>query len=119
MPETVMINKRLGFIQIDSSGHVDRTDLYLSLQSVLEIAENKGLKKVMVDATKQTSLPSILDLFQFGTELSNRAKALKHAVVVSKQPHEDLDFVETVVVNRGVRMRLFDSVVNAAAWLNE
>ena len=51
--------------------------------------------------------------------LSNRAKALKHAVVVSKQQHEDLDFVETVVVNRGARMRLFDSVVNAAAWLNE
>jgi len=40
-------------------------------------------------------------------------------IVVSNQPHEDLDFVETVVVNRGVRMRLFHSVVNAAAWLNE
>ena len=119
MPETVSINKRLGVIQIDSSGDVDKRDLYSSLQSVLEIVEKTGLKKVLVDTTKQTKLPTIQVLHRFGKELSTRARMLKHAVTVSQLPHNDLQFIETVSVNRGVNMRIFDSVDHALAWLNK
>jgi hypothetical protein len=119
MPETVSINKRLGVIQIDSYGDVDRRDLNSSLQSVLEIVEKTGLKKVLVDTTKQTKLPSILNLHHFGEELSTRARTLKHAVVISQLLHEDFQFIETVSVNRGVNMRIFDAVGDALAWLNE
>jgi len=97
MPEMVSINKRLSMIQIDSTGFVDKNDLYSSLQSVLEIVEQTELKKVLVDATKQTNLPSIGDLYEFGTELLTQARILKHALVVSQLPHEELNFVETVL----------------------
>ena len=119
MPETVEINKRLGIIQINSSGDLDQRDLYSSLQSVLEIFGKTGIKKVLIDTTEQTQMPTTIELHEFALKLSKQARMLKHAIVVSPRSHEDNYFVETVSVNRGVNMKIFDSVGDALAWLNK
>ncbi|MGC1456301.1 MAG: hypothetical protein WA946_14030, partial [Nitrospirota bacterium] len=85
MPETVRIDIERGVILIDSSQQVGEKDLQRSLESVLQQARHHGITKVMVDATKLTSLPSIISLYGFASELSSRASNLKHAIVLAGQ----------------------------------
>ncbi len=119
MPETVTIDEALGLIRVDSSGDVLAGDLARSLRSVLGIVEAKGLRKVLVDTREQTSLPSVLVLYEFGEKLSELTRDLKHAVVVSRHSLKDLRVVATVSRNRGVQMDFFDCPEAALAWLNE
>ncbi len=119
MPETVTIDETLGLIRIVSSGDVLAGDLARSLESVLRIVEAKGLSKVLVDTREQTSLPSVLVLYEFGAKLCDLARGLKHAIVVSRDSLKDLRVVATVARNRGVHMDFFDSPEAALDWLNE
>ena len=119
MPETVCIDMKHGVILIDSSNQVREDDLWQSLESVLQIAHHQGLSKVMVDATGQKSLPSIMALFHFASELSSRARDLKHAIVVSEQSPEDIHFIETAAHNRGANIQIFSSRDDAFSWLNQ
>ena len=119
MPETVRIDREHGVILVDSSHQVGEDDLRRSLESVLQIAHHQGLNKVMVDATGQTSLPSIMALYGFASELSSRARNLKHAIVVSEQSPEDIRFIETAAHNRGVTIQIFSSQDDALSWLNQ
>lgn len=118
MPETVTVDEALGLIRIVSSGDVLPSDLARSLRSVLEIVEAKGLRKVLVDTREQTSLPSVLVLYEFGAQLCEFTRDLKHAIVVSRHSLEDLRIVATVSQSRGVQMDFFDSPEAALVWLN-
>ena len=119
MPEIVRIDRELGIIVIDSSQQVEADDLRRSLESVLQIAHHHGLNKLLVDTTDQASLPSIGDLFGFASELSSRARNLKHAIVVAEQSPEDLRFIKTAAHNRGAIIQIFSSRDDALAWLNK
>ena len=59
MPETIRVDRQRNVIIIDSYGDVAKSDLSGSLQSVLRIAREEGVNKVMVDARRQNSLASI------------------------------------------------------------
>ena len=120
MPEAVCIDRQHNIIVIDSRDHVGEEDLLQSLESVLRIVrEDPDLKKVMVDATHQSSLPSTMALYGFASELARRTQCMKHAIVVSKeQSSKDLRFIETVAQNRGVIIGIFSSREDALSWLN-
>ncbi|UCF83013.1 MAG: hypothetical protein JSV50_17790 [Desulfobacteraceae bacterium] len=119
MPETVSVDRELGIIIIESSQQVEADDLRRSLETVLQIAHDHGLNKILVDTTDQKSLPPIGDLFDFASELSSRARNLKHAIVVAKQSPEDLRFIETTAHNRGAFIQIFSSRDDAFAGLNQ
>jgi len=119
MPEIVGIDRELCIIVVDSSQQVEADDLRRSLESVLQIAHHHGLNKILVDATDLASLPSISDLFGFASELSSRARNLKHAIVVAEQSPKNLRFIETTAYNRGAIIQIFSSRDNALAWLNQ
>ncbi len=118
MPETVTIDEALGLIRVVSAGDVLASDLARSLESVLGIVEARGLRKVLVDTREQTSLPSALVLYEFGTRLSDRTRGLKHAVVVSPRSIKDLRVLATVARNRGVQLEFFDCPEAALEWLD-
>ena len=119
MPEEVSILEDLGIIQVDSYGEVTEADLLASMEEILEIQKARGLTRVFVDASRETSLPRSLPLHQFGSALSKDAMMLKFAVLVNESVREDLHFLETVTKNRGMQVRMFDSRQKAFAWLQE
>ena len=119
MPEEVSILADLGIIQIDSFGEVTGADMLATLEEILHIQSERGLTRVFVDASKETSLPNTLPLHQFGSMLSADAMMLRFAVLVNDQVREDLHFLETVTKNRGMQVRMFDSREEAMAWLLE
>ncbi len=118
MPETVCVDREHNVILIDSRDDVGETDLMKSLESVLQIVRDRGLNKVIVDTTHQTSLPSTVALYRFASELSKQARDLEHAIVATGQLPEEMRFIETVGQNRGVNIHLFSSRDEALAWLN-
>jgi hypothetical protein len=117
MPERVTIREDLQVIQIDSWGDVTMEDLKASFEEVLKISQERGLARVFVDATKQTSLPSTMPMFQFGSDLAREAPDLRFAVVRSPSLKEKTGFFETVVRNRGAQVNIFKTAEDALAWL--
>ena len=119
MPEEVSILADLGIIQVDSYGDVSEGDLLASMEEVLTLQSQRGLSRVFVDATRETSLPGTFPLQQFGSMLSRNAIGIKFAILVSDMVREDLRYLETVTRNRGMQLRIFDSRDEAFAWLSE
>lgn len=119
MPEEVSILEDLGIIQVDSFGVVTEGDLLASMEEVLAIHKQRGLSRVFVDASHETSLPNTFPLHKFADVLSKNATALRFAVLVSDAVREDLRFLETSTRNRGMQVRMFDSRDEAIAWLKE
>ncbi len=119
MPEKVSVWEELQVIQVDSYGDVTSADLMASMAEVLRIREERGISKVFVDATGETSLPPTTPVFEFGSELANAFRGVKFAVVTSPQTEHDLRFLETVTRNRGAKVRMFVSREDALEWLLE
>ena len=117
MPETISIDDQKGIILIESRGHLVVDDLAKSKESVLQIVKTKGLKKVMIDATNQKSLPSTMSLHSFASELPKLSIGLRQAIVISEQTPKDMKFIETVSLNRGASIKIFSSRENALSWL--
>ena len=57
-------------IWVDSRGDLSEQELRATHEAVLKIHRERGLDKVMVDATKQTSVPSTLPVFEFGRDFA-------------------------------------------------
>jgi hypothetical protein len=119
MPEEVSILEDLGIIRVDSYGEVTEGDLLASMEEVLAIHKERGISRVFVDASRETSLPSTLPLHHFGSVLSQDAMVLKIAVSASAAVHDVLRFLETVTQNRGMQVKIFENREEALAWLKE
>ena len=117
MPERVTIREDVQVIQVDSWGDVRMEDLKATHEEVLKIRQERGLSRVFVDATKQTSLPSAMPVFRVGEDLARDFADLRFALVRSPVLKEKTRFFETVVQNRGAKIQVFDSAEAARAWL--
>ena len=119
MPEVVTVNETLGIIEVRSYGEVSEQDLARSREQVSDIMREQGIMKVLVDAREETSLPSTFPLFLFGSSFaqSDILRSMTLAAVVSEMTKKHLAFIETVARNRGVEIRIFDSMDAALAWL--
>jgi hypothetical protein len=85
---------------------------------VLEISQDQGLYKVMVDATRLNKMPSITYLHDFAIELASKTMKFKHALVVSEQTPHDISHIEIAAQNRGATIKIFTSKDDALLWLS-
>ena len=117
MPEKVTIREDLQIIHVDSYDDVSLEDLKGSLQTVLTLSQARGITRVLVDATRESSLPDTLPMFEFGSDLARIVGGLKFAVVRPPALKEDLNFLESVTRNRGAMVRIFSTEAEALGWL--
>ena len=117
MPEEVTVLEDLQIIKVDSYGDVTAADLKESLEAVVRIRQERGITRVFVDATKETSLPDTFSAFEFGKSMAHAIQGLRVAVVGSKMLAKDLEFIKTVAQNRGGIIQVFDTKDDAFAWL--
>ncbi len=116
MPENITINKELGIIEVHSYGDVTREVLDLSLVTLKQIAEDTGIRMVLVDTTEQETMPTITDIFYFVVKLP---ETFRFAIIVSEKQSskDDQDFLETVAYNRFFNVKEFFSRKEAVEWL--
>lgn len=118
MPDKLKINEKLGLIEIESYGIVSTDDINKSIEKSQKIAEKYGIKKLLVDTTKQEKMPGTVSVFSI---FSNFPRHLTLALVANKGQRtlNETLFAENVAVNRGIRMKIFYNRKDAVDWLDE
>ena len=118
MPDNVVLNKELGIIDITSYGIVTSRDIIDSINKIEGFFKESGINKVLVDTTTQEQMPGTVGIFKL---FSTMPKAYIYVLLVKENQltEEDLQFAETVAVNRGVQMKIFYDREKALKWLKK
>ena len=119
MPEEITIDTLNHIIVVRSWGHIMPSDLASSRDRIFEIYAETGICKVLVDCREQQSFPKTFDLYRHSENVGENpiSRKLKYAVVPSGQTKEELRFLETTSMNRGLNVRIHDSKEEAIEWL--
>ena len=117
MPDKVLLNEELEIIEVQSYGEVTGVDISNSIRQIVEIQRDSDIDKLLVDTTRQETLPSPIEIVKI---FSAYPRDLKTALLVnaSQATVDDVEFVETVAVNRGKRIQMHYDQEKALRWLN-
>ena len=63
MPDRIRLNEDHGVIEVQSYGQVSKKDIAESISKVREVLSSKGISKILVDTTKQETMPSTTDIY--------------------------------------------------------
>ena len=117
MPDEIRVNEDRCIIEIDSCGAVSNKDIARSISKVQQILADKGISKILVDTTKQDTMPGTMDIFEL---FSTFPREFTLALLLDKRQRTeaDLSFAENVGVNRGILMQIFYDKERALQWLD-
>jgi hypothetical protein len=109
-----------GYILVVHHGELTVDELEDARQKVLELGVEQRLSRVLVDVRGVINTLSISDHF-FVTE--GHAKLGSHrpraALIARPDQRDDMRFIETVAVNRGMPLKAFSTKEDALEWLLE
>lgn len=97
-----------------------------TFMSILEAIEQHQAAKALVDARLVTGTPKTFERYEYGTFVADavhnfivqkRAPVPKFVYVMQEPLLDRERFGESVAVNRGMWVRAFDNLVEAAVWL--
>ena len=116
MPEKVKINKEKGILEVELSGDVIVEHVSSAMKQVHEILSKKGINKLLVDSSKQTSAPKT---FEIHALISNFPPGFKIALFCkeTQEISNDVQFVETIGINKGFPIQMFFQKEEAVQWL--
>lgn len=101
-------------------GRLQRPDDSLVLQRLArEIGEEHNCQRFLFDMTQAEIVGGTMDIFTAGTVPadSDRRQARQRVALVYAGDLSDHKFMETVAVNRGYQLRVFDNLDEALEWL--
>jgi hypothetical protein len=90
------------------------------LGEVRQACVEHGLTSVLIEEDLRGPSLDLLNIFRMVAERTESEPMVLRLALVDKNPEHDtarMQFAETVAVNRGVQMRVFADVADAAAWL--
>lgn len=117
MPDEVRFNREQNVIEVKSYGVVTKADISNSIKLIQQIQQETGVDKLLVDTTGQESLPNAIEIFEI---FSVYPGEIKTALLVNKSQTtaDDVEFVETVALNRGKSMQVHYDRELALRWLD-
>ena len=116
MPEEVTYEPHDKLIRVRAWGVDPIEDWIASKEMVVQLHDTHGVFQLLVDVSELETAPPILDIFDFGQAWPHTIRA---AILFGEKTNKDLQFVETVAVNRGKQMRIFYDEDEALLWLRE
>ncbi len=119
MPETVTVLEDQKIIHVVSIGDITYDDLQETLAAVLKLQQERGINRVLVDATRQESFPDTMPVFEFGEAVPAALGDAKIAIAISPRTWEAVQFFSTVARNRGANVEMFDTTDEALKWLRK
>jgi hypothetical protein len=107
---------------IRTEGHISSLEEHIELiVKLYSEVVRLGLKRILVDDSKVRYVNRIWDTFQFGEYLTRLLTGDLHyftmAVSVNPDSVDIARFFETVCINRGINVRIFDNLDSAKNWL--
>lgn len=114
MPEEVTYEQDTKLIRVRAWGEDTIEDWVASREQVIELHKTHGAFMLLVDVREQETVPSLLDIFDFGESWPREIRA---AILADEQSSEDLTILETVATSRAKEMRVFYDEDMALSWL--
>ena len=109
------INKER-YLFVELSGEYALSLFINAVHEISKQSEKEHLKKVLVDITKMTGSPSIIDRYETGVEISKYWGTKIQVAAVATESLINFS-TETVAVNRGANFRVFIEMNAALKWL--
>jgi hypothetical protein len=117
MGENTEVRRESDYLYIRSSTPMSR----IALQDFIDLVQNNSKRtntnKVIVDARKVQGHITTMERFFFASELAEHLRGLKVAFVIQAPKIDPDRFGETVAVNRGGNILVFESMEEAYQWL--
>ncbi len=117
MPDKIRVLEDRGIIQVQSYGVVTKEDIAESITKVRQILDTEGISKILVDTTRQETMPSTIGIFELFSTFP-REFMLALLIQPSQATAEDISFAETVGLNRGIQVKVFYEQGHALQWLD-
>ena len=111
-------NKEIGIMELRVRDSSPKEEVAEAMKMVSRLSAETGIELLLVDARKCDSMPSIVDVFELTSRFSH---SMKMAVLLPAKNDvvEKLQFGETVGINRGIPIHLFESESEAIDWLKD
>ena len=122
MPWQVEFDEQRRVILLAYRANVSYEDVHESSIAVIAMTHDKDTHKILTDFTDAVSLAhSSIDIFHLPTTYKTLGQDLPlvEAIVDPKDPkiRKDAEFYETVCINRGFTVRVFEDRDQALEWL--
>ena len=109
------------YLHISVRGENTVANVRRVLRDVLQACGDHGCRRVLLEEHLTGPSLGTVEVFEIVAEGSHVAgSALEQIAYVDTNPEHDasqLEFIETVAVNRGVKVRVFATVAEAEVWL--
>ena len=105
------------YLKIHLSGEISYDEISDLLVTIKKLAEENNRTRILVDAmnVSNTNMP-VMEKFHVG-ELSVDIFGYKNKIALVSKPEHINKFMETVAVNRGVRLYVVGNEQDALRWL--
>lgn len=121
MDYTVAYDRGHGICTVRVTGRVQRPRDSMKLQQLArDISESEGHLRFLFDMRQAQVIGGTVEAYQTGTVPVDvdRRQAHHQVALVYSGDLADHKFMETVAVNRGYSLRVFDDYDQAVAWLS-
>jgi len=118
---------RSGFVHVIVTGEFDLDDAKRNFLETLDLLEQHALRKVLLDGREISGEPEIVERFYYGEFVADSTFGLidrgwtgelpQFAYVLHEPVLDPLRLGETVAVNRGVNVKVFEEEPDALDWL--
>jgi hypothetical protein len=123
MPYTIHYLQDEGIVLITNNGELTYEDFVKQAQETLEIGRINKCRLFLADCTSMISRVGTMEIFDTPAVYNNleAPRTNKVALIISedKDTNEDIGFYETVCVNRGWPVRVFNDKKAAMKWLRK
>jgi hypothetical protein len=120
MAHDVKHDPKRNLVVIKHSDHVDKNDLWNARLAALKIIQDNESPRILVDMRNINMTTTTLERFEFAQSHNKHfSSRTKIATLITKDDprKEDHKFVETVSLNRGFLLRVFEDQGEAEQWL--
>ena len=121
MPYSLMLEPCDGYLHARVTGSNSKQTVLEYTQAIHAACVERALHAVLIEENLSGPSISLSEVLQIIEQRASAAtKQLKRIALVDLNPEHDMsrmEFAEDLAVNRGVNMRLFASVAQAARWL--
>ncbi len=116
MPEVISFNKKKNLIEVLSFGSLFLSEWLDDIQEIKRLNYQEDCNRVLVDITKLVSVPSMVNIFETASEKLPRNMRFALIMEAGQNIREDVHFFETVSLNRGISVQLFNRREEASDW---
>ena len=121
------IGAESGFLHVMVTGEFSLEEAQRVFLEILEAVTRHNTAKILLDGRALTGEPSTIQRYLFGAFTAHAvvryriehsaSRALQFAFVLQEPVLDPQRFGETVAVNRGMWLKVFDNPEDALAWL--